>query len=272
VDIKELLNNVWTFGFGEVTVGKVITTILLALICILVVRVLVKGMDGFIKKKGANSAVAGFLRPLIKILLYFVALLVLADHVGIPVSSLLAVFSIAGLAASLAVQDTLSNFASGVLLLMTRPFKPGDFIECAGESGTVAKISLIYTQLNTADNRRVDLPNKDVAASKLVNYSENSTRRIDLTFTASYDCSVEDVKAALLEAVEMTEGVLEDPAVFIGVSDYKSSSIEYVVRPWCNGKDYWPVRGALIENVKKSFDKNGIIMTYDHLNVHIVEK
>jgi len=272
MDVREILNNIWTFGFGEVTVGKVITTLILALICVAVVRLVVKGMDKVIRKKGTNSVVAGFLRPLVKIALYFVALLVLADHVGIPVSSLLAVFSIAGLAASLAVQDTLSNFASGVLLLMTKPFKPGDFIECGGESGVVQHVSLVYTQLNTVDNRRVNLPNKDVAAGKLVNYSTNTTRRIDLVFTASYDCPVEEVKAALLEAVNMTEGVLADPAVFVGVSDYKSSCIEYVVRPWCSGVDYWPVRGALIENVKKSFDRNGVMMTYDHLNVHIVEK
>ena len=269
--MEETLNRIFDFSIGGITVGRFLSAVLLLLICLAVIRVASKVMDRILEKHRVDAAIGSFVRPLIHIALYFVALLMVADHVGIPVSSLLAVFSIAGLAASLAMQDTLSNFASGVLLLVTKPFRPGDYIECGCEAGTVVSVSLVYTQLNTPDNRMISIPNKDVAAARLVNYSANDKRRIDLTFTASYDCPVEQVKQALQAAAGQTAGVLEEPALFVGVSDYKSSSIEYVVRAWCATGEFLDVRGRLIENVKRAFDEAGVVMTYDHLNVHIVD-
>ena len=267
----QTLQKIFAFSIGGVTVGRVLSALLLLLICLAVIRLVSKVMDRLLARHKVDAAIGSFVRPLLQIVLYFVVLLMVADHLGIPVSSLLAVFSIAGLAASLAMQDTLSNLASGVLLLVTKPFRPGDYIECSGEAGTVTSISLVYTQLNTPDNRVISVPNKDVAAAKLVNYSANDKRRIDLTFTASYDCAVQKVKEALRAAAEQTAGILPEPELFVGVNDYKSSSIEYIVRAWCATGDYLTVRSSLIENVKQAFDTYGVEMTYDHLNVHIVE-
>lgn len=267
----ETLQKIFSLNIGQITVGRILSAVLLLAICFAVIRLLSKVTNRLLARYKVDAVIRSFIRPLIQIVLYFVAVLMVADQLGIPISSLLAVFSIAGLAASLAMQDTLSNLASGVLLLVTKPFRPGDYIECSGEAGTVTGISLVYTQLNTPDNRVISVPNKDVAAAKLVNYSANDKRRIDLTFTASYACPVQQVKEALQAAAEQTEGILPEPALFVAVNDYKSSSIEYVVRAWCATTDFIIVRSNLIEKVKQVFDATGVEMTYDHLNVHIVE-
>ena len=269
--MRETVESILKFSLGSVTVGRILSAAALLLLCLLVIRAITRVMDRLLQRKKVDPVISSFVRPLTRVLLYFVTLLMVADHVGIPVSSLLAVFSIAGLAASLAMQDTLSNFASGVLLLVTRPFKPGDYIEIGGEAGTVCSVSLVYTQLNAADNRRISIPNKDVAAARLVNYSANDRRRIDLVLTASYDSPAETVKAALYEAAARTADTLEDPAPFAGVKNYGSSSIEYSLWVWCAARSYLSVRSALMENIRTAFDAHGVEMTYDPLNVHIVD-
>jgi small conductance mechanosensitive channel len=207
----------------------------------------------------------------VKVILYLIALLIVAQSLGIDVTSLVAVFSLAGLAISLSVQNSLSNLASGVLMLITKPFSVGDYIEAGGIGGTVSEISFIHTKLLTADKKIIFVPNSDIASSKIINYSSEPFRRVDLNFTASYDAPIEKVKEALLNAVNDCKIFCDEPAAFVNVLSYQSSSIEYTVRAWCKNEDYWTGYFSLMENVKKEFDLNEIEMTYDHLNVHMIK-
>lgn len=176
-----------------------------------------------------------------------------------------------GLAVSLSVQGALSNLANGVLMLISKPFSAGDYIEAGGIMGTVKAVGFIYTTIATADNKLIYVPNSDMAAGKIINYSAETLRRVDLNFTASYDSPVETVKAALMRAVEASEVFLKEPEVFINVFSYNDSNIEYAVRAWLKTEDYWTGYFALMENVKKEFDADNVEMTYNHLNVHMMK-
>ena len=180
-------------------------------------------------------------------------------------------FSLLGLALSLSVQNCLSNAMSGIIILLTRPFEDGDFIEAGNVSGTVRDIGLIYTQLCTIDNKDIYVPNSDLSASKIVNYNREPQRRVDLTFGADYTCRPEQVKAALHNAVSLVAGILPEPAPFVRVSGYGESNIDYVVRVWCKTADYWTVYYDLMEAVGAAFDAHGVSMSYPQMNVHVLD-
>ena len=145
-------------------------------------------------------------------------------------------------------------------------------MEVAGKLGTVKAVGLFYTQLDTLDNIAVSIPNSDVTGAHINNYSREPLRRVDRTFTASYECPTEDVKAAILDAIAKDERILTDPAPFVRLLEYKGSTVEYVVRVWCRNADYWDVYFGLNENVRESFAAKGVKFSYEHVNVHIVEK
>ena len=160
---------------------------------------------------------------------------------------------------------------SGITILLTRPFEDGDFVEAGDVSGTVKDIGLIYTQLCTLDNKDIYVPNSDLSASKIVNYSREPQRRVDLTFGADYTCRPEQVKAALHNAVSLVSGILPEPAPFVRVSGYGESNIEYTVRVWCKTADYWTVYYDLMEAVGAAFDAHGVSMSYPQMNVHVLD-
>ena len=169
---------------------------------------------------------------------------------------------------SLALQDALSNVIGGFTLLTNKPFKAGDYVEIAGQGGTVQAIDIAYTKLSTPDNKLIFLPNASVVASQIVNYSTATTRRVDVTVSASYDAPIETVKAALLRAANHP-AVLSDPAPFAGVTNYGDSAIEYVVRVWTSNAEYWNVKFAITEAISAEFKAANVEMTFPHLNVHI---
>ena len=162
--------------------------------------------------------------------------------------------------------------AGGLVILSSRPFALGDFIEAGGISGTVREIGLNHTKLETPDGQMVLIPNKDLSSSKIINYTVLGRRRVVRTVTASYDAPTEDVKAACLEAVAAVPGILSDPAPAVQLTNYGASSIEYTIFCWCSVEDYWPVYFAVNENLRSAFANHGVEMTYDHLNVHVVNK
>ena len=168
------------------------------------------------------------------------------------------------------MQGLLSNLFSGITLLTTHPFKVGDYVEISGQSGTVKSIGLFYTGLATVDNRMIYAPNGSVTSGQIVNFSAEDLRRVIISVTASYDSATEDVRAACLDAIGMIDKALSDPPPFAAISSYGSSSIEYTVRTWCKTEDYWDVYFALNENLRTCFEKHGVEMCYDHLNVHLV--
>ena len=266
--ITKLLN----LNVGSYSMENIFSAVIAFIICYVATKIIMSIISKMIKKSNLDPTITRFALPAIRVVLYFITLLIVADSLKIPVASLLAVFSVAGLAISLSVQDALSNLANGILMIVAKPFAVGDYIDAGNISGTVKAVGLIYTTMATVDNKIIYVPNSDISAGKIVNYSKEELRRVDLKFTASYDSPVETVKASIAKAVERTGLFINDPEVFINVFAYNDSNIEYVVRAWIKNADYWKGYYDLLENVKKAFDEDGVEMTYNHINVHMINK
>ena len=176
-----------------------------------------------------------------------------------------------GLAITLAVQGSLSNLAGGIQVLVSKPFKADDYIEVGSVGGTVAEVGLVYTKLRTIDNKIISIPNGQISGEKIVNYSTEEKRRVDLTFNTSYDDAPERVTACIRDVIGAHPKAFFTPEPFVRVSAYQASSVEYTVRVWCATEDYWALYFDLLEQVKAAFDRAGIEMTYNHLNVHMVD-
>ena len=250
----------------------VISAILVFLVCLIAIKIIMRAVEKLLSRsKKMDTVLQGFLKTVIRIALWALAIVIIAGALGIPTASLVAVISIAGLALSLSVQNILSNLFSGITLLITKPFGAGDLVDIGANSGLVKTVGLFYTVLDTLDNRVVSIPNSDVTGASVVNYSRNPLRRVDMTFNASYSDSTEAVRAAILEAAQADEKILADPAPFIVIGQYKESSVEYIVRVWCKNADYWDVYFGMNERVRERFAADGVHMTYNHINVHMVQ-
>ena len=260
-------------SIDTLVISRIFPALLTFIVCLVVMRIALvlsgKVLSQFSK---LDDALHGFIRSAIRIVLWVITALIVADILGIPTTSLVAMFSVVGLALSLSVQNIMANLFSGMTLLMTRPFAVGDWVELSAQAGTVKSIGLFYTVIATGDNKTVSLPNSSVTASTVVNYHGESQRRVDMIFSASYDDETEKVKAALLEAVFADNRILSEPAPFVALKEYKASCIDYVLRVWCENKDYWDVYFALNESVRESFKRNGVTMTYEHINVHMINE
>lgn len=265
-DLNELLKR----SVGSISLGNILTAAITLLICLIVIRVLLKLIRRLLAKSSLDARVQKYVLSGSKLLLYLIsAIIVMSDLVDM--TSLVALLSVASLGVTLAAEDVLSNVAGGLVILSSRPFTIGDFIEVSGTSGTVEEIALNHTKLVTADGLLVMLPNKSLADSQVTNYTALGRRRVKQVVTASYDAPTETVKAACRKALAMTENVLDDPAPAIRLSNYGESSIEYTVYCWAATDAYWDVHFALGEHLRTAFAEFGVEMTYDHLNVHIVE-
>ena len=187
-----------------------------------------------------------------------------------PISSFLAVFSVIGLALSLAVQGVLKNFAGGMIILASKPFSLGDYIEAETVAGTVEEISLLYTRLTTPDGRTIYVPNDVLYSSQMINYTYSGTRRIEVPIGVSYDNTPEQVRAAALDAISTLEGTLADPAPAVYLDSYGDSSINYLVQVWVPATNYLSMRYALNERIYDAFQRHGVEITYPHLNVHTI--
>lgn len=250
----------------------VLSAIVVFLVCLIAIKLIMKAVEKLLSRsKKMDTVLQGFLKTVVRVALWALAIVIIAGTLGIPTASLVAVISIAGLALSLSVQNLLSNLFSGITLLITKPFGAGDLVDIGAHTGLIKTIGLFYTVLDTLDNRVVSIPNSDVTGASVVNYSRNPLRRVDMTFNASYDDSTEAVRAAILEAAQADDKILADPAPFIVIGQYKESSVEYIVRLWCNNADYWDVYFGMNERVRERFAANGVHMTYNHVNVHMVQ-
>ncbi len=268
--LNEEMKDMFGVGLGAFTLGNLLSAVITFIICYIAIKLIIKIIKPIIFKLPIDVTIHKFAVSAIRVMLYFLMAIIVAQSFGIDTTSLIALFSVVGLALSLAVQGSLSNIASGIVMLITKPFVVGDFIEAAGISGTVSEISFIHTKIMTGDNKIIFVPNSELSSQKIINYSSQPLRRVDLNFEASYYDDIENVKKALLTAVEKSEVFLNEPEIFVNVSAYKQSSIEYVVKAWVKNSDYWTGYYRLIENVKKEFDLNNIEMTYDHINVHML--
>ena len=253
--------------FGGFSWTKLISAAILLVVGGVLIKLILKATDRMLGRSRLDKAVHPFIRTIVKLVLLFTAIMLIAGTLGVDTSSLLALLSVAGLAVSLALQNVLSNMASAVILLTTKPFQIGHFIEMGSVSGTVVKIGAICTDILTLNNQLVHVPNSEITGSTVTNYTASDKRRLEYRITASYDAPVEDVKAALLRAAEHPLRMQEMQPI-ARVNGYGESAIEYVLFLWIRPKDYMDVYYDVLENVKREFDAAGIEMTYPHINVH----
>ena len=238
--------------------------------CLAISRGLIRLTDRLISSsKHIETSLHSVLKTMLRIVLYFLSIMVAANTVGVPITSFLALFSVVGLAVSLAVQGVLSNLAGGVIILASKPFTLGDFIETDAVSGTVHEIGFLNTRMVAPDGKMIFVPNSLLYNSKLINYTSSGTRRIDLNVSAAYDCSPAEVRKAAMAAIRSTPGVLHDPAPEVLLETYGESAIRYVIRAWTPAGDYLGTRYALSEAVYQAFRENGVKLTYPHINVHM---
>ena len=273
IDVNAITKELSKISIGSLALDKLLSAAVALAVCLLGIWLLTKLVDKTLaNSKRLDGALRGFIRSVARATMWIITGIIVADSLGIPTTSLVALVSVAGLALSLSIQNIMSNLFSGVTLLLAKPFAAGDYVDIGGKTGTIKLIGMFYTVIDTVDNTVISIPNSDVTSSSVVNYSKEPMRRVDMCFEASYDAPTEEVKAAIMDAVRADDRVRPEPAPFIAIKSYKSSSIEYLVRIWCKNSDYWDVHFAMNERVRECFAAHGVEMTYDHMNVHIMEK
>ena len=247
---------------------KLMGTVLILVIGVLVIRVIMRLITAALEKSHLEKAAHSLILSLARAAMYILLFLIAASQMGIDVSSIVALASVLTLALSLALQNMVSNLIGGFVILYTHPFHSGDYVEIAGQGGTVKEISMTYTVLATPDNRIISIPNSAVAAAQVVNYSSADSRRVELTVTASYDAPTQKVLDALVLAGTVDNALL-NPAPSAVIVSYDDSAIRYSLRIWVKPGDYWDVYFQVNQRIKDVFDQQGIEMTYPHLNVHL---
>ncbi len=271
-----MLENLENFDYSALLSTYVIPwsiNIVTALVIFIVGRIISKflvNLLGKILAKSSMDAILGeFIQSMVNaLLLAFVAIAAL-NQLGVDTTSLVAILAAAGLAIGLSLQESLQNFAAGIMLLLFKPFKAGDFVEAGGSSGIIEKINIFTTTMRTADNKEVIIPNGSIYSNNIINYSARATRRIDMVFGISYDDDIKKAKDILEETIKADSRVLAEPEPVIAVSELADSSVNFVVRPWVNSADYWPVRFDLIEKIKLAFDANDITIPYPQMDLHM---
>jgi len=221
------------------------------------------------EKSGMDIMLAAFLSNIAHVLMIAFVIIAALGQLGIQTTSLVAIVGAAGLAVGLSLQNSLSNFASGVLIIAFRPFKAGDFVDAGGVSGIVEEIQIFATRMRTGDNKTIIVPNSSITGSTITNYNAKDTRRVDMIFSISYDDDIRKAKQILQEIIEADERVLKDPAPVIAVSELANSSINIIVRPWVNAADYWNLYWETLEAVKLRFDAENISIPYPQQDVHL---
>ena len=253
---------------GSLFFKKLMGTVLILVIGVLVIRVIMRLITAALEKSHLEKAAHSLILSLARAAMYVLLSLIAASQMGIDVSSIVALASVLTLALSLALQNMVSNLIGGFVILYTHPFHSGDYVEIAGQGGTVKEISMTYTVLATPDNRIISIPNSAVAAAQVVNYSSADSRRVELTVTASYDAPTQKVLDALVLAGTVDNALL-NPAPSAVIVSYDDSAIRYSLRIWVKPGDYWDVYFQVNQRIKDVFDQQGIEMTYPHLNVHL---
>lgn len=260
------------FNWMTTTGIKLVIAIILMIVTFKIVNVFTKRLYKRFQKKNADETLSRVGTQALRISLKIIILVCLIGYVGIETASVSAVIASLGIGISLAVQGTLSNFAGGVIIIVMRPFKIGDYITSNGQSGTVEDIKLFYTHIVTTDNKAVVIPNGSLANDVIVNASAKDTRRVDVTVSAAYGSDVDKVKELVKTVCAENELIFKDPAPAVEMSEMGDSSLDFIVKVWCNRGDYWTVYYYLLDRIKKTFDENGIEIPFNQLDVHITKQ
>ena len=257
-------------------IGWILLKVVLALAIYFIGKQLIKWvvriMDKAFERHNVETSLRSFLRSVVKVLLLLVLILAVVQTLGINTSSFLAIFASAGLAIGMALSGTLQNFAGGVILLLLRPYKVGDYIEAQGQSGTVASIGLFSTCLKTPDNQTIYVPNNAIATSIIDNYSQSETRRVDWTVTISYGDDVDVARREILAMLAADKRVLTETAPVVLVSSLGESSVKLSVRAWVANSDYWGLYFDMNEKIYKELPSKGIHFPFPQLDVHVTNK
>lgn len=259
-------------AFAQGFVDDTLNVLIPIVVGILIAKLVLKLTNQMLNRMNVEMTLHKFIKSILRIVVYFIVVLAIAQNLGFNTTSILALASVLSAAFALAAQDSLSNLFGGILLLMTKPFLVGDYVSAGGVEGTVLEIGLLNTLVNSVDNKRINVPNGTISSATIINYSTEGNRRVDLKITASYDNSIDSTKSALMDAIHGTSNIVWEPiAPFVRVWEYGESSITYIIRVWCTNSNYWSVYFDLMENIKYSFDRNGIQMTYNHMNIHMMK-
>ncbi|MFW5754577.1 MAG: mechanosensitive ion channel family protein [Marinilabiliaceae bacterium] len=251
--------------------GKLLLAILTLIVGLWIIGKLMKGMKRMFQARAIDEGLQSFLISLSGIALKVMLVISVVSMLGVQMTSFIAVLGAAGLAIGLALSGALQNFAGGVMILIFKPFKVGDYITAQGHSGTVEEIQIIHTILSTPDKKTIILPNGPVSTGTLTNFSSEPQRRVDFTFGIGYNDDIDKARQVIREVIDKDERIFKDPEPFIAVMELGESSVNLVVRVWANAADYWGIFFDMQETVKKEFDKQGIHIPYPQRDVHLYQ-
>ncbi len=267
---EQFLNKIlsWATDFGM--------KLLAALVVLIVGRIVIKWVKKLMTKskfaERNDKTVTTVLSHFVSAALYVLLVVIIIGILGVPTASVITVIASAGVAIGLALQGALSNIAGGIMILILRPFRVGDFVDMSGNSGTVTDIGIFYTTLTTGDNKVITIPNGTVMGDEIINYSVKDTRRVDLVFSVAYGTDVDRVKAILLDEASKHELVLTDPAPFARLTKQNDSSLDFTLRVWTKAGDYWTVNFDLLERLNNRIEKEGIEVPFNQLDVHVINQ
>ena len=251
---------------------KLLTALIVVIVGKQLVKIMLKVIKVALEKANTEETVRIFIANLLNTVFTVIIFVAAINQLGVETTSIIALLGAAGLAIGLSLQGSLANFAAGILIVIFRPYKVGDYIEAGTNVGTVKDIQIFSTVLRTPDNKSIVVPNGSIMDGSITNYSEQPTRRIDIIASCSYEDDLDKVKEVLQTILDNEERILTEPKPQIAVSELAESSVNFIVRPWVNSSDYLPVMYSLLENIKKTFDKKGISIPYPQSDIHIHEK
>ena len=266
-NVRAVLNE----EIGGFSLGKILSAVIVLIIGLFVKTLIKKLIARILKKTKMDEKVADIVIRILDVIMLFVVVMIAVSTLGINMTSLIAIVTALSLSVTLALNDILANVAGGMVIISSKCFAIGDYIDIGGMEGTVKEIHITHTRILTIDNQLISIPNKEVSSSKIVNYTANPTRRTRIVITASYDAPTELVKKALMEAITDQPEVLADPAPFIYLTGYGESAIEYTMFYWTNSREWLNAKYNITERIREKFGKYGVELTYNHINVHMIE-
>ncbi|WP_462319351.1 mechanosensitive ion channel family protein [Marinilabilia sp.] len=252
--------------------GQLLLALITLIVGLWIIGKIIKGLRKVFEARDFDASLRSFLTSLTGIVLKIMLVISVVSMLGVEMTSFIAILAAAGLAIGMALSGTLQNFAGGVMILIFRPFKVGDYITSEGHSGTVKEIQIFHTILNTPDKKTIILPNGPVSNGSTINYSTEPVRRVDFTFGIGYNDDIDKAKQVIREVIEKDGRILKDPEPFIAVSNLGDSSVDLVTRVWANAGDYWGIFFDMQETVKKEFDRQGISIPFPQRDVHLYQK
>jgi small conductance mechanosensitive channel len=248
---------------------NILMAVIIYIVGKIVVGLIINLLGKLLTKSKYDDMLINFLKAIAKAILMLFVIIASLNQLGVDTSSLVGILAAAGLAIGLSLQGSLQNFAAGVMLLVFKPFKSGDFVEAGGAAGVIKSISIFTTIMTTGDNKEVIIPNGAIYGGNITNYSAKDTRRVDMVVGIGYDSDLKRAKEVLQEIADADERILKEPAVTIAVAELADSSVNFVVRPWAATADFWAVKFAFTEAVKLRFDEEGIAIPFPQMDVHV---